>query len=209
MKKNNIMRIVKAYLYMIFLITPVVFFSIIGIKYYSHIISNSNGMSYSLGVLYFFIFTLVLLVNFKFWKGYYYKELIAVPEKLESKSIESRFDEINKINKDFNIKVNDTELNLFRQRVSLLEKMYNTISKEFELRLDEEVQRKIDDFQGNIRAYPPEKLQSIMKDIYHEMNKSFNEIPESFKDIRNQMDNAVKQIKYQTEKIHKDGADVK
>lgn len=166
-------------------------------------------MSYSLGVLYFFIFTLVLLVNFKFWKGYYYKELIAVPEKLESKSIESRFDEINKINKDFNIKVNDTELNLFRQRVSLLEKMYNTISKEFELRLDEEVQRKIDDFQGNIRAYPPEKLQSIMKDIYHEMNKSFNEIPESFKDIRNQMDNAVKQIKYQTEKIHKDGADVK
>jgi hypothetical protein len=98
----------------------------------------------------------------------------------------------------FSSQVNETQLKVFNKKSGLLNSMYEILSKEMDKRMDEEIPNRIKALQDNAKNYTPKELQEKMSLIFQEMEASLNGIPEGLANLRNEMDEVIKQITVQT-----------
>jgi cold shock CspA family protein len=123
-------------------------------------------------------------------------------------SMAEQLSNINREKIEFNKLSNETLLNVFQQRASLIHNMYEVLASELSDRMSEEIPNQIRELQDNARNYTPDELQEKMKELMGHMNSSLEALPESMKQLQKEMLTAAKDIEKQTYLMHNSSNDL-
>lgn len=115
--------------------------------------------------------------------------------------LSDEYDKIKQTEIDFNKNFNQTMLNVFLQKSTTLNQMFQILSKELDSRIVTQIPEKIEELKKNAKNYNPKQLFTEMMSIYSQMSKTLTEIPETLNDIRDEMTKVLDDMKKQTQSL--------